>query len=206
MTILRRRRKAAFASRSPGIRSPLKLLSSSIQCMKKMGFKKDAITIRIESAQKTESSRKSCERKREEPFASFAKTTSLCITHANKKRLLKPRKGTQNTKKSYPFLRSKKVTLNPAVKVVLSLKTNEEPKVRQRMGIDVILVGKIQRILFVFVRYLILHAATQITMIHFSTPTLCDPCHLSLPCIQHRSSPKFLLTSPLTSLSSAQIP
>ena len=66
------------------------------------GFKKDAITIRIESAQKTESSRKSCERKREEPFASFAKTTSLCITHANKKRLLKPRKGTQNTKKSYP--------------------------------------------------------------------------------------------------------
>ena len=175
--------------------------------MKKMGFKKDAITIRIESAQKTESSRKSCERKREEPFASFAKTTSLCITHANKKRLLKPRKGTQNTKKSYPFLRSKKVTLNPAAKVVLSLKTNEEPKVRQRMGIDVDFSWKNSaQIICICTLPNITCAATQITMIHFSTPTLCDPCHLSLPCIQHRSSPKFLLTSPLTSLSSAQIP
>ena len=134
---------------------------------------------------------------------SFAKITSLCITRASKKKLQKPRKETQNTKKCYHSSKSKKVTSNPAAKVVLLLKTNEEPKAAlQRMGTDVDFKAQDKEydVPNIFTPR---RATSQIT-IRFSTPTLCAPCHPLSPCIQHRSSPKFLLTSPLTSLSSAR--
>mgnify|MGYP003317054976 CR=1 FL=1 len=121
--------------------------------------------------------------------AEKSKNNNERATRASKKKLQKPRKETQNTKKCYHSSKSKKVTSNPAAKVVLLLKTNEEPKAAlQRMGTDVDFKAQDKEydVPNIFTPR---RATSQIT-IRFSTPTLCAPCHPLSPCIQHRSFPK----------------
>ena len=197
MTILKKKKSS--------VRLSLAWHTKSVEAIKQFNpmyeedrFKKDAITIRIEEAQKTKAQERVA-RKRQRNVRELRKDNQFMHHAREQEKAAEAEERTPSTK-SYPFLRSKKVTLIRRSRWSCSLKTSEEPKV-VKMGIDVILVGKIQRILFVFVRYL-LHVQRLKLHDSFLNSNIMRPCHLSLPCISTFFS-EISLNFSITSLSSA---